>query len=240
MYQEGKAIPGSISFIKYLEKINFPYVFLTNTTTKPRKLIAKNLESYGLKVNHTKIITPLVVTNNYLEKNKISKAAFIFNKSCLSDFPNVQDDKNTPEAIILGDIYKKFSWKSLNEIFHLALKSKKLIAFHKNRVGTRNGEVGLDLGPFVKCVEFALNKNFKLVGKPNSSFFKTAINFLKVNPKNALMVGDDINVDVYGAKRSNIPTCLVKTGKFSFQKNLFNIQPDLIVNNLASLKKFLF
>ncbi len=240
VYQDGHAISGSISFIRYLDKINFPYLFLTNTTTMPRKDISKKLSKMGLKINTEKIITPLVSTYNYLKKNKISSIALYCNQKCKEDFVGFNINHQSPDAVIIGDLHKKFSWNKLNEIFQISLSSRKLIAFHKNKTGTRDGLLGLDLGPYVKALEYALGRNFMLMGKPNKNFFQTAIDQLGLNPKDILMIGDDINVDIGGAQKINLQTCLVKTGKYGKQPNTKAIKPSYLVPKLSHIKSLLF
>ena len=239
VYQEGKEIPGSISFIQYLDKINFPYLFLTNTTTMTRKNIAKKLINLGLNTKPKKIITPLIAAQNYLKKNHLSNIALYCNKRCWTEFKDFEINFQSPDAVIIGDLYKKFTWHKLNEIFHVSLNSKKLVAFHKNKIGTREGKVALDLGPFVKALEYALDKDFILMGKPNKLFFQAAVDQLNINKKEILMIGDDILVDIGGAKDLNLQTCLVKTGKYGKQLNPNSIKPLYLLKKLSAVKSIL-
>ena len=239
VYQEGKEIPGSISFIQYLDKINFPYLFLTNTTTMPRKDIAKKLINLGLNTNPKMIITPLIAAQNYLKKNNLSNIALYCNKRCWVEFEDFEINFQSPDAVIIGDLYKKFTWPKLNEIFHVSLNSKKLIAFHKNKTGTREGKIALDLGPFIKALEYALDKGFILMGKPNKLFFQTAVDHLNINNKEILMIGDDILVDIGGAQDLNLQTCLVKTGKYGKQLNPNSIKPLYLLPKLSAVKSIL-
>ena len=239
VYQEGKEIPGSISFIQYLDKINFPYLFLTNTTTMPRKDIVKKLSKLGLKTNPKKIITPLIAAQNYLKNNHLSTIALYCNKRCWVEFEDFDINFQSPDAVIIGDLYKKFTWLKLNEIFHTSINSKKLIAFHKNKTGTRKGKIALDLGPFIKALEYALDKDFILMGKPNKFFFKTAVDHLGINSKKILMIGDDILVDIGGAQDLNLQTCLVKTGKYGKQLCPKSLKPHYLLPKLSAVKNIL-
>ena len=239
VYQEGKEIPGSIRFIQYLDKINFPYLFLTNTTTMPRKDIAKKLLNLGLKTNPKKIITPLIATQNYLKKDHLSNIALYCNKRCWVEFEDFEINYQSPDAVIIGDLYKKFTWPKLNEIFHVSLNSKKLIAFHKNKTGTREGKIALDLGPFIKALEYALDEDFILMGKPNKLFFQAAIDHLDISNKEILMIGDDLIVDIGGAQDLNLQTCLVKTGKYGKQLNPKSIKPLYLLPKLSAVKSIL-
>jgi len=74
-----------------------------------------------------------------------------------------------------------------------------------------------------------------LVGKPAASFFLNALKRMGVEPKNAVMIGDDIVGDVKGAQDAGLRGVLVRTGKFrpSVDKNHAYVRPDGIVDNLA-------
>jgi len=239
VYQEGKEIPGSVSFIQYLDQINFPYLFLTNTTTMSQKDIAIKLLNLGLNINPKKIITPLIATKNYLKKNHLSTIALYCNKRCWVEFDDFEINFQSPDAVIIGDLHKKFTWLKLNEIFHVSLNTKKLIAFHKNKTGSREGKMVLDLGPFIKALEYALGKDFILMGKPNKIFFQAAVDLMGINNKEILMIGDDILVDIGGAQDLNLQTCLVKTGKYGKQSYPKSLKPHYLLPNLSAVKSIL-
>jgi phospholysine phosphohistidine inorganic pyrophosphate phosphatase len=239
VYEEGKPILGSVEFIQFLNKINFPYLFLTNTTTMPRKHIQKRLQGLGVSVDEKKILTPLIACNNYLLQKKVKRIALFCDQSCYKDFQNFQLDFQNPEAVIIGDLYKKFTWSKINEIFLLSLRAKHLLAFHKNKTGKRNNQFGIDLGPFVAGLEYALDRKFELLGKPSKNFFKAGMSLLKISSTQLLMVGDDVVVDILGAQKMQLQTCLVKTGKYNKQNLNGRIKPDILINRLSLLKKSL-
>jgi ribonucleotide monophosphatase NagD (HAD superfamily) len=96
----------------------------------------------------------------------------------------------------------------------------------------------LDAGGFVKCLEYASSKSAKILGKPNCEFFSLAINDMGVKKEEVLMVGDDIESDILGAKACLIKTVLVKTGKYK-QNDLLKGKPDFLIESIVSLPKLL-
>lgn len=52
------------------------------------------------------------------------------------------------------------------------------------------------------------------MGKLSSSFFQLALAELELPCRNVVMVGDDIDSDVGGAKKAGMKGILVKTGKY--------------------------
>ena len=146
-------------------------------------------------------------------------------------------DDLEPEAIILGDLYKEFSWEKLNKAFQIILEANPLIiALHKNRYCKRENKLGLDLGPFVAALEYATSKKSVLIGKPEKNFFNLAIEDIKLKNEEVLMIGDDIIADIGGAKNILLKTIQVKTGKFQKkdETNLY-LQPDYRIDSISRL-----
>jgi ribonucleotide monophosphatase NagD (HAD superfamily) len=56
-----------------------------------------------------------------------------------------------------------------------------------------------------------------------------------VDPKFTIMIGDDIQSDVWGAQQAGIKGILVRTGKFSPKDLHGTIIPDLIVDSIADI-----
>jgi Predicted sugar phosphatases of the HAD superfamily len=171
LYSDNQLIPGSIDVIKELKKEGIKLRFLTNTTTSPRKTILDKLISFGFNIEEKEIFTPIIATKNYLRDNSLKKIALITNIEIIEEFKEYEITQKNPEAVIMGDIYKNFNWEILDRIFKLVyLNNAGLIALHQNKYCMRDGKVSLDLGPFVKAIEYASNKKSILMGKPEKIF----------------------------------------------------------------------
>tara|TARA_B100000029_G_C17484899_1_gene926862 strand:+ start:499 stop:1269 length:771 start_codon:yes stop_codon:yes gene_type:complete len=239
LYSDNKLIPGSIDVIKELKRKGLSLRFLTNTTTAPRKIILDKLISFGFDIQENEIFTPIIATKNYLRDNAIRKISLVTNIEIIEDFNDYEITQKDPEAIIMGDIYKNFNWEVLDRIFKLVyLNNAALIALHQNKYCMRDGKVSLDLGPFVKAIEYASNKKSILMGKPEKNFFDMVIKDMEISKDAILMIGDDIISDIKGAKDFGIKAIQVKTGKFQ-QEDCSDkfIQPDKRVDSIADLIK---
>jgi putative hydrolase of the HAD superfamily len=70
--------------------------------------------------------------------------------------------------------------------------------------------------------------------KPHEVMFRTALEYLNVEPWEALHVGDLINHDVFGAKRIGMRTAWFKTGS---EEHPADVVPDFIITRLPDLVK---
>ena len=240
LYSDNKLIPGSIEVIKELKKNSIKLRFLTNTTTAPRKLILNKLQDFGFDIEEEEIFTPIIATKNYLRDNSVKKITLVTNIEIIEEFNEYEITQKDPEVVIMGDIYKNFNWEILDRIFKLVyLNNAALIALHQNKYCMRDSKVSLDLGPFVKAIEYASCKKSILMGKPEKNFFNLVIKDLDTNNENILMIGDDIIADIEGSKNADLKSIQVKTGKFQ-EKDLENsIQPNYRIESINDLPKLL-
>ena len=239
LYSDNKLISGSIEIIKELKKEGLKLRFLTNTTTAPRKLIYEKLLNFGFDIEENEIFTPIIATKNYLRDNAVKKISLFTNIEIIEEFQEYEITQKNPDAVIMGDIYKNFNWEILDRIFKLVyLNNAGLIALHQNKYCMRDGKVSLDLGPFVRTIEYASNKKSILMGKPEKNFFDLVIKDMGANKDSVVMIGDDITSDIKGAKEFGIKAIQVKTGKF--QKEYCSdkfIQPDKRLDSIIDLLK---
>ncbi len=239
LYSDNQLITGSIDVIKELKKKGIKLRFLTNTTTAPRKIILDKLINFGFDVQENEIFTPIIATKNYLRDNAVKKISLVTNIEIIEEFNEYEITQKDPKAVIMGDIHKNFNWEILDQIFKLVyVNNAALIALHQNKYCIREGKVSLDLGPFVKAVEYASNKKSILMGKPEKNFFEMAIKDMEISKDAVLMIGDDIISDIKGAKDFGIKTIQVKTGKFQLEdcSDKF-LQPDKRIDSIADLIK---
>ena len=240
LYSDNELIPGSINVIKEFRKNNLKLRFLTNTTTIPRKLIFNKLQDLGFDIEEEEIFTPITATKNYLNDNRIKKIALFTSIEIIEEFNEYEITQKNPEVVIMGDIYKNFKWEILDSIFKLVyIENSALIALHQNKYCMRDGKISLDLGPFVKAVEYSSGKKSILMGKPEKNFFDLAVKDLGIIKDNILMIGDDITSDIEGSINANLKAIQVKTGKFQEKDLKYPTQPHYRIKSINDLPTLL-
>jgi len=240
LYSDNNLIPGSIEVIKELKKNSLRLRFLTNTTTAPRKLIYNKLQDFGFNIEEEEIFTPIIAAKNYLRDNAVKKISLVTNIEIIQEFSDYEITQKNPEAVIMGDIYKNFKWEILDRIFKLIyINNTALIALHQNKYCMRDGKVSLDLGPFVKAIEYASGKKSILMGKPEKNFFDLAVKDLGIINDDILMIGDDIISDIEGSINANLKAIQVKTGKFQEKDLKYFTQPHYRIESIINLPRLL-
>ncbi len=236
LYVIDKPVPGATETLKKLKK-RFTVRFITNTTTKPRKLVYQKLKNMGFEVKEEEIFSALEATKQFL-KEKDSGAFMILTDEALEDMKEIK--REPVRYVVVGDARDNFTYDNMNRAFRYLIDGAELIAAAKNRYfRDRDGRLSMDCGGFVVALEFASGKEAKLIGKPNKDFFLLAVKTMGLKPEEVAVVGDDIESDVKGGMDAGLKGILVKTGKFTPQDLKKGIKPDLIVEDINHLLDYI-
>jgi HAD superfamily hydrolase (TIGR01458 family) len=243
LYEGQNAVPGSVEAMAELQRHKLSIRYLTNTTTRPRSAIAEHLSTMGLFVEPAHLFTPAAAASLMLAAMGASRVHLAAAEALAEDFPEfelVGEDAGEVDAIVLGDLYHGFTWHRLNSLFQMMIQGVPLVALHKNRVCQRAEGLSLDLGPFVAALEYASSDEARIVGKPSAAFFELALKSLDLPAADVLMVGDDIEADVGGAKAAGLSAVQVKTGKYRKRDdNHPAVSPDGRISSIVSLPHWL-
>lgn len=99
-------------------------------------------------------------------------------------------------------------------------------------------EVGVmpGTGSLVSMLAFASGKKPVIVGKPETAMFRMLLREHRIPAREALVIGDRLDVDIEAGKRLGAPTAVVLTGLTS-KKDLSRsrVKPDYVLRNLGDL-----
>jgi len=238
LYIGDHIIDGAAEAVREIQQLGHRIAGITNTTTQPRRIIAKKLQSMGIAIPESSIYTPAALANRLIG----NKTAALFVRDSLhEDFKAIQQSLSHPDYVVMGDIGGEgYPPETLRTIFQMVMDGAQVLALHKNRFWQKPDGLHLDLGVFVAAIEYATGKNAVILGKPSTQFFHAICKELNTLPEHALMVGDDIESDIGGAQHSGLKTILVQTGKYreAFVKQISqqqSIKADLVIPSIADL-----
>lgn len=238
IYNDSVPIEGAAQTINWLQKQNIPFRFITNTTMKSRSTLQKKLRTFGIAVPEEEIFSAVTATAQYVEeKNAAATCYFLLTQDAKKEFScSSAAENDQADFVIVGDLGDGFSYKQLNQALRHLLNGAKLLALQKNRFWVSDDGYKLDAGAFVALLEFAAHTEAVVLGKPAGAFFVSALKSLGLPPNEVLMIGDDMESDILGAKALGLHTCLVRTGKYrSGDENRFKLQPDMIIPGIWNL-----
>jgi len=164
----------------------------------------------------------------------------------LEDLGAVELVGEDADAVLLGgadeseETNRVFSYMNLARAFAELEAGAELYCLHRNRWWQTSRGPLLDSGCFVAGLEYASDVDATVLGKPSTAYFAAAVEALDAEPELTWMVGDDIDVDVAGARRFGLRTALVRTGKFRpDQLERSTTEPDVVLSSVADLPRWL-
>lgn len=211
LYVGQKILPGAVQAIARLQKSGMPMRFITNTTRSTRQAIYQKLNNMGFDIPETQIFTAPMALKAYLEQHHL-KPYLLIHPGLQPEFSEFRQDH--PNAVVLGDAAEYFTYQRLNEAFRHLDAGAEFLAMGDNRYFREDDGLSLDIGPFVRALEYACGKQAKILGKPSHTFLSSAISEFECPPADVFMVGDDAIADVEGAMRAGLQGILVRTGKY--------------------------
>ena len=222
-------------FTEYLLNTGIPACIISNSTLSHSKSILDFFKDNSI-VCKMPVITAADATALYV-KQRYKKAAVYCADSIKGLFDDVLNYKS-PEAVVIGDIGKKWNYDIMNEIFKFVYSGADLIAMHKNKFWKTPDEgLLIDAGAFISGIEYATGKKAILIGKPSPLYFQSGLGILGYNTKqNFIMLGDDLETDIKGANDLGAKTILIYTGKTNYPlSKKLEVKPDYEAQNLKEV-----
>ena len=233
LYVGDEPVEGAREVIGELKAGGLELRYVSNTTRRPRREVREQMLSLGFEVEEAEIFTPARAAERLIR----ARSCFpLVDDSLLGDLGAVDLDQEHPDYVLVGDLGEEFTYDRLNAAFRCLAEDAELLALQKNRFWRREDGLALDAGPFVAALEYASGKSATVVGKPEESFFRLALEDMGLEPQEVAMVGDDAETDVAGGQAAGLKGILVRTGKY---RRGAEGRPDLVLDSVAGLRQAL-
>jgi len=188
------------------------------------------------------ILTPPLAARQWLAANASGPVLLLVPPATEEDFPGLviadrSGDATDVAAIVVGDIGGAWSYTLLNTAFRLLMREPRplLMALGMTRYWRAADGLRLDVGPFIKALEYAAGCQAVVLGKPSAEFFAIALEQMGCDAAETVMIGDDIQADVRAAQDIGMQGVLVRTGKFRPQDLSGTVVPDATLDSIAGL-----
>jgi len=243
-YQNDAMIAGAADVLDWIVIHGIPHLFITNTTSKPRGAICDKLAAMGMWVTPDQILSPPVAAAHWLRERVNEAAALFMPAATQQEFEGLRlwsgAEIDAVGAVVIGDLADAWNFDRLNEAFRLLMRTPApaLIALGMTRYWRTAAGLQMDVGPFVKALEYASGVAPVVLGKPSAAFFQTATDMLGLDPGQVLMIGDDIRGDIDGAQQAGIAGALVRTGKFRAEDMESGVRPAVLLDSIADLPRW--
>jgi HAD superfamily hydrolase (TIGR01458 family) len=244
LHVSGEPIPGAAEAVHALRGEGHRLRFVTNNTTRARAELAEELRALGVELEEDELATTPLAAGKLLEGLRVLPLTMAAIRDDLAEHVTLVDEG--AEVVLVGgadetaETGEVFAYENLNRAFAELRGGARLVCLHKNRWWQTSTGALLDTGAFVAGLEYAADARAEVVGKPTAAYFESALEELDAAPGEAVMVGDDVEADIGGAKNLGMRGVLVRTGKFRpATLREADPQPDAVLDSIADLPGYL-
>ncbi len=216
---------------------------LTNDSTHSREEIHRNLVHLGFDFDLDDILTSSYLTALYLtQRYRRSVSFFLVGENGLLhelQAAGHEFSESNPDVVVVG-FDRGLSYRKLDLALRFLRNTSALIGSYGGAVFMSDHGPALSAGPIIKALEYGSHKKATMIGKPSSRMFNFALKRANEKAENTVMIGDQIETDLLGAKKVGIHTILVLSGVENEASITHSpIKPEFIVENVDRLTRYL-
>ncbi|KAK7918805.1 hypothetical protein WMY93_010089 [Mugilogobius chulae] len=213
---DGEAIPGSIEAVQRLKQSDLQLRFCTNETQASRERFVAKLGRLGFDIRQRTAAPPAGLRRSVTGVRLGG-----------SDEPKLCGDRRRSGEVFLPEPERCFSGPG-------GLDKPLLFSLGQGKYYKETDGLKLDVGVYMKALEYACDVKAEVIGKPSQTFFQSVLGDMGIQPHEALMIGDDLVNDVGGAQSCGMMGVQVRTGKYrpSDEKHP-SVKADGTVDNLS-------
>jgi 4-nitrophenyl phosphatase/NagD protein len=236
-------IDGSLYFIETLNELGRDYLFLTNNSSRHRRMYAEKITRLGLPIPEEKVFTSGEATALYLQQEHPSSSIYVVGTPALEEEfrqHGFQLEDRNPQLVVLG-FDTTLTYQKLWNLCDFVRAGLPFIATHPDfNCPTATGYMP-DIGAMIAFVRAATGREPDLVvGKPNRMIIDAVARKYGLSIAEMAMVGDRLYTDIALGQTAGITTCLVWSGE-THPEDLANspFQPTYTFTNLGAIADWL-
>ncbi|XP_058291898.1 phospholysine phosphohistidine inorganic pyrophosphate phosphatase isoform X3 [Hylobates moloch] len=175
----GTAIAGSVEAVARLKRSRLKVRFCTNESQKSRAELVGQLRRLGFDISEGEVTAPAPAACQILKERGL-RPYLLIHDGVRSEFDQI--DTSNPNCVVIADAGESFSYQNMNNAFQvlMELENPVLISLGKGRYYKETSGLMLDVGPYMKALEYACGIKAEVVGKPSPEFFKSALQAIGV------------------------------------------------------------
>lgn len=236
IWRGDQAVPGAPEVINLLKKHGKKVFFVTNNSTKTRKMYADKMARMGFSVTEDEVFGTAYCSAMYLKTVcKLEGKVYLIGSNALKqeleavgiqqtgvgpdhitgqqvDWANVPLDPEV-KAVVVG-FDEHFSYMKLNRAMqHLTDPGCLFVGTNTDtRLPLEGGKAVPGTGCVLRAVETAAQRQAQTVGKPNCFMFDCVASQFGLDRSRCLMVGDRLDTDIMLGSNCGLKTLLTLTG----------------------------
>ncbi len=238
IYHGNQILPGVHEFVKWLQKEDKKFLFLTNSSSKtPRELREKMLRM-GLDIREEHFYTSALATAAFLKTQKENGSAYVIGDAGIlnalyNEGFSVND--SNPDYVVVSET-DNYNFSNLRKAAKLVAEGAKLIGTNPDLSDPSEKGIIPATGSLIAPIELTTGCKAYFIGKPNPLMMRTALKILNAQREDTIIVGDRMETDIIAGIESEITTVLVLSGVTTRENMLkFAYSPNYILNGVGDI-----
>jgi 4-nitrophenyl phosphatase len=241
LYRGTQPLPGARELIPALRAAGLSFILLTNNSTLTAQDYSVKLVRMGIMVPPEAILTSGSATAIYLREHYPSGGrVYVLGEAglveTLTQMPGFRLDAEEPDFVIVGLDFK-FDYDALRKACSAVRRGANFIATNSDAtLPVEGGELWPGAGSLVAAVETCSGVAPTIIGKPNVTMAKMALDKLGLPDEQVLCVGDRLETDIAMGAAAGMKTALVLTG-VSHREDIATsaVTPDYVFESILEL-----
>jgi 4-nitrophenyl phosphatase len=217
---KGKDRPVKIGGSKVIEKLRAggkkPLV-VTNNSTDTVEAVWKRLDDQGIKLRKDEVLTSARLTAEFIARRYGKAKYFLVGEGGFEQELNSVGLKRThgldAEVVAVG-LDRRLTYSKLDRAVQLARMGAHIVASHSARLYMYRRGPAVAVGPILRAIEYGSSRKGFAVGKPSPLMFEVAMEMSGYSKRETIMIGDQEDTDIDGARRAGIDSVIVRTGVY--------------------------
>jgi 4-nitrophenyl phosphatase len=213
--KESRVKIGGTRAIKAIRGSGKKLFVLTNNSTDSVETVHARLIEFDVPVEREEILTSALLTAEYLSKKHGKVSYFLIGEAGLESemrrCGHSRTEGEEAQFVVVG-LDRMFTYDKLDRAARLVRNGASIVATHTARLYMYTNGPAIATGPIVKALEYATQKRAIVIGKPSPLMFRIALERAGCTKRQAVMIGDQVDIDLEGASRAGIDSILVTSG----------------------------
>lgn len=237
-------IKEGVEGVKRLRDLGKKIIFVSNNSTRSRRILMERLRSFGLEVAEDEVLVATYATARFIAKERPGARVFTTGEKGLIEELELAGlkivDYDEAEYLVVGS-NRGINFELMTKALRACLKGLRYVATNPDRIFPSEDGPIPGTGMIIGALYWMTGREPDvIVGKPSKVIMKEALDILGLDAKNVAVIGDQIDVDVKAGKAIGAETVLVLTG-VTTKENLdemierHGLKPDYVFDSLKGM-----
>ncbi|WP_281889262.1 HAD-IIA family hydrolase [Paenibacillus sp. YYML68] len=248
LYNGDQPIPYAAEFIRFLRERQYPFLFVTNNSSRTPAEVAEHLIRTGIEADEREVLTSAQAAAHYLGTLELpARLVYCIGERGLRlaleeagfELLNEAETSRSAAAVVQG-IDRALTYNKLLEAVSHIRNGAASILTNPDHLLPWNGVLTPGAGAIAASIEKASGVAPLVIGKPSPIIMQLAASRVGLAPSQLWTVGDNMLTDIRGGLDAGTRTALVLTGLVTEQTLEMHVEqagvrPELVCRHLMEL-----